>query len=196
MITEGLNSPDIIEKTEMALMAGANAIQLREKGIDTRRLLALAYKMREATNKFDSMFFVNDRVDIAMAVGADGVHLGSSSIPVSAVRNIIGAGMLIGASAHGIEEAIEVERQGADFITLGPVFETPSKMKYGPSIGIEKIREASGKINIPIFAIGGIKPHNAADAMSCGAYGVALISGVFGSEDIGSAVKNYLRILI
>jgi thiamine-phosphate pyrophosphorylase len=175
-----------------ALRGGVKAVQLREKDLGTRELLKLAYKMRELTKKYGARLFINDRFDIALAVGADGVHLTQNSIPADAVRKAVDASLimrhasrfLIGVSTHSLTEAKEAENAGADFITLGPVYSTPSKLKYGKSVGADILKEVCRKVKIPVFAIGGIKSHRIKDMKNAGAYGVAMISEIFGAEDI------------
>ena len=177
---------------EETLKGGVKAVQLREKDLGIRELLEMAYKMRDITKKYKAKLFINDRVDIALAVGADGVHLGQSSMPPSAVRKIVKDKLMIGVSTHGIKEAREAEKSGADFITLGPIYKTPSKMKYGKPVGIEMLRNVKSDVSIPVFAIGGIKEDNVKEVMGAGADGIALIRGILGAVDIKSAAKNYI----
>jgi thiamine-phosphate pyrophosphorylase len=180
---------------EKALKAGVRAVQLREKDLPTRELLDMAYRMRELTARHDAKLFINDRADIAMCVNADGVHLGQSSMPAYAVRKVVGDRMMIGVSTHNLQEALTAEREGADFITFGPVYPTPSKLKYGKPVGIEALKKVSKEISIPVFAIGGIKPDNVKNIINAGAYGAALISGILGENDVRKAAGNYLKIL-
>ncbi|KAF0146453.1 MAG: thiamine-phosphate pyrophosphorylase [Nitrospirae bacterium] len=182
----------LLTAVEQALKAGVKAIQLREKDLEIRELLAMAYKMREVTKKYKAKFFINDRVDIALAVKADGVHLGQGSMPLSAVRKIAGNKLIIGASTHNIDEAKKAEKGGADFITLGPVYKTASKLKYGKPIGIDTLKKVKSRVSIPVFAIGGIKTDMVKEVMGAGADGIALISGILGAVDIKSAAKNYI----
>jgi len=178
-----------------ALKGGVQAVQLREKDLETRRLLSMAYSLRELTSGYRAKLFINDRVDIALAVDADGVHLGGDSMPAFAARKAAGEAMLIGVSAHSIGEAKKAEEEGADFVTLGPVFETPSKIKYGHPLGPELLREVMGKIFIPVFAIGGIKKERVGSVLESGATGIALISAILGSEDIRSNTEEFMRLL-
>jgi len=188
----------LIAAVRQALKGGVKAIQLREKDLDTRELLKLAYKMREVTAKYDARLFINDRFDIALAAGADGVHLTQNSIPADVVRKVVHAShvtrhtsrFLIGVSTHSLKEAREAERAGADFITLGPIYRTPSKLKYGKPLGLDKLVEISRKVRIPVFALGGIKSHRVKEAKKAGAYGVAMISEIFGAEDIKGRAKE------
>jgi thiamine-phosphate pyrophosphorylase len=174
----------LITAVRQALQGGVNAIQLREKDLGTRELLKLTYRMREITKKYDAKLFINDRLDIALAAGADGVHLTQNSIPIDAVKKVVKHKLIIGASTHSLKEATAAEKAGADFITLGPVYRTPSKMKYGRPIGLDTVKKVSGKIKIPVFAIGGIKSNRIENARKAGAYGIAMISEVFGADDI------------
>lgn len=180
---------------ESILDAGANVVQLREKDLSVRELFDMAVWMRELTNEYGAKLIINDRVDVALAVKADGVHLGRGSMPVHAVRKISRDRLLIGVSTHGIEEAADAERDGADFITLGPIFETPSKLKYGNPLGVDIIREARKRVSIPVFAIGGIKPDSVREVREAGADGVAVISAILGAEDIEKTTEDFLRLL-
>ena len=180
---------------ETALKAGVKFIQLREKHLPTRKLLDMGYWMSELTKEYGAKLFINDRVDIALAVGADGVHLGQDSIPAHAVRKIAGDKLLVGVSTHGIDEAIEAEKDGADFITLGPIYHTPSKLKYGSPIGINILREVKSKVSIPVLAIGGIKLDKVKEVIEAGADGLALISAILTAENIKETTEEFLRLL-
>jgi thiamine-phosphate pyrophosphorylase len=183
------------EAVRLALSGGVRAIQVREKDLPVRELLGLSRELRVSTREFGAKLFINDHVDIALAVGADGVHLGHHSMPASAVRKIIGDKMMIGVSAHTVEEARVAEADGADFITFGPIYETPSKSKMGKPIGLEPLKEARRSLNIPIFAIGGIQGRNIGHVLWAGAYGVAMISAIFGAEDIRKKAKNITEMI-
>jgi thiamine-phosphate pyrophosphorylase len=185
----------LFSAVEDALKAGVKAVQLREKDVSIRELLGMAYRIRELTGKYRARLFINERVDIALCVEADGVHLGQSGIPVSAVRNMVKEGFMIGASTHSMEEATTAEREGADFITFGPLFETPAKRKYGAPLGIDALRAARERVSIPLFGIGGIKPGKVREVMQSGAFGVALISGILGEADIKGATEGYLNMM-
>ncbi len=188
----------LIAAVKEALKGGVKAIQLREKDLGTRELLKLAYRMREITRKYDAKLFINDRLDIALAVGADGVQLTQSSIPADAVRKAVHASrithhasrFLIGVSTHSLKEAKEAEKGGADFVTLGPIYRTPSKLKYGRPLGIDVLKDVGNKVKIPVFAIGGIKSREVKEVKKAGAYGVAMISEIFGAEDIKGKTKE------
>lgn len=181
------------EAVRLALQGGVPAVQLREKDLPVRELLALAQELRAVTREFGAKLFVNDHVDVAVAVEADGVHLGSQSMPVDAARKIVGSKMLIGASTHSAQEAKDAESRGADFVTYGPVFETPSKMHYGKPLGKSTIREVKYHVSIPVFAIGGIKSGNVLQVLAAGADGVALISAILAAEDITAAARKFMQ---
>jgi len=191
-----LASPDALPAAvEESLKGGARAVQLREKDAGTRELLDAAYSLREITKRYKARLFINGRVDIAMAVGADGVHLGISDIPVHAARKAAGNDMLIGASAHSVAEAKRAEQEGADFVTFGPVYETPSKLQYGKPVGVQTIERVKEEVSIPVFAIGGINRERVGEALKAGAYGVALISAILASENIKSSTEEFMRLL-
>lgn len=179
--------PDAVR---LALQGGVRSIQLREKDLSIRELLALSQELRVLTKEFGAKLFINDHVDVAVAVEADGVHLGHQSMPTPAVRHIIGKKMMIGVSTHNIEEARIAEYDGADFVTFGPIYETPSKIQISEPVGLEALRSVKKMIDIPIFALGGIKGKNIGHVLWAGAYGVSMISAIFGAQDIRKAAKN------
>lgn len=180
---------------EKALKGGVKAVQLREKDLSTRELLRLAYKMRDLTNKYSARLFINNRFDIALAVGADGVHLTQDSIPAEAVRKAVKKKLLIGVSAHSLKEAKAAQKAGADFITLGPIYRTPSKLKYGSPLGINTLEKVSRGIRVPVFAIGGVKGRKIKELKKTGVYGVAVISEIFKASDIKKKTKNLIDLL-
>lgn len=184
---------EMLKTIEKALEGGVRAVQLREKGLGTRELLSLAYELRGLTNRYGAKLFVNDRVDIALAVDADGVHLGRTNIPVHAARKASGGSLMIGVSTHSADEARKAQEDGADFITLGPVYETPSKMQYGKPIGIQVLRGASGDLFLPVYAIGGIRIDRIKEILQQGAYGIALISAILTAEDVRKTTEEFMR---
>lgn len=189
-----VDTPHLLGGVEGGLKAGVKAIQLREKDLPTRDLLDMGNRMRELTAQYDALLFINDRVDIAMSVRADGVHLGQTSIPVHAVRNMMDDKFLIGASTHTLDEALAAEKEGADFVTFGPVYRTASKVKYGEPVGIESLKRVKERLQLPIFGIGGIRPDLVKEVLSAGAFGIAVISGILGDRDIEGAAGRYLRV--
>ncbi len=181
------------EAVRLALEGGVRAIQLREKDLPIRELLSLAQRIRAITTEFEAKLFINDRVDVAVAVEADGVHLGHQSMPPEAVRKVVGKRMLIGVSTHTVGEAEAAEKGGADFVTFGPVFATPSKLQYGAPAGIEALKTVKQQTTIPVFGLGGIKPENLREVMNAGVDGIAMISAVFGADDIRHAAELVAR---
>ena len=183
------------EAVRLALEGGVRAVQLREKDLQVRELLALAKELRGITKDFGAKLFINDRVDVAVAVHADGVHLGVRSMPPQAVRKVVSDKMLIGVSTHNREEAWSAETEGADFITFGPIYATPSKNVYGEPVGLNVLNSLIKYITIPIYAIGGIKSGNTYDILQQGAYGVSMISGILSAPDIRKAAKETIGMI-
>ena len=183
----------LIPAVEQALKGGVKAIQLREKDMGTRELLKLAYRMRALTEKYRAKLFINDRLDIALGVGADGVHLAQNSIPVYAVRRVVMKKFFIGVSTHSLREAREAEKGGADFITLGPIYKTASKLRYCKPLGMKTLNNVRKSLKIPVFAIGGVKSSNIRDIAKAGAHGISLISEVFKAEDIQRKTDEIIK---
>ena len=172
-----------IDTIRSALKEGVKTVQLREKGLATHELYSLAYELREITSDFKANFIINDRVDIALAVEADGVHLGWKSLPFGIVRKLLGFEKLIGISTHNRQEALQAQSCGADYITFGPVFDTPSKAGLLKPTGVEAIQKLKKEINIPIVALGGINENNAEAVLDGGADGIAVISSIMQADD-------------
>ena len=189
------SSAEMLDAIEKALQGGLKAVQLREKDLTMRELLDLAYGMRELTARYRAKLFINDRVDIALAVEAEGVHLGCMSMPAHAAQKASGGRLMIGVSAHSMDEARTAQEDGADFISLGPVYETPSKMQYGKPIGIQVLREAADTLSVPVFAIGGIKTARVKEVLQQGAFGIALISAILKAEDVRKTTEELMRAL-
>lgn len=183
----------LVTAVEEALKGGVKAVQLREKNLTIRGLLDMAYKLREITEIYKAKLFINDRVDVAMAVEADGVHLGQSSMPAHAAKKASKGKLVAGVSTHSLAEALEAERDGADFITFGPVYPTPSKLKYGEPVGTDALNKVCNAVSIPVFAIGGIKTENIKSVLDPGADGVAVISAILGSADIKHTTEQFMR---
>ncbi len=175
-----------------ALAAGLRAVQLREKDLPTRALLELAREVRALTREYGAKLLINDRLDIVMAVEADGVHLRADSLPVSVTRRLLGPDRLIGVSVHSATEALRVESEGADFALLGPVYETPSKLAYGAPLGLGPIEEAARRCRAPVFAIGGITAARLGEVRRAGAQGVAVISAILSADSVASATRALL----
>jgi len=173
---------ELVEVLEEACAAGVRMIQLREKNLPARDLYQLAVRVKSIADRYESMLFINDRVDVARSIGAAGVHLPASGLPIAAARDCLSENQLVGVSTHSLEEAILAERDGADFICFGPVFETPSKRRFGAPQGLEKLRAVCCHVSLPVFAIGGISVERVAECMEAGAFGVAVISAIMAAK--------------
>jgi thiamine-phosphate pyrophosphorylase len=180
---------------EAALRGGARAFQLREKDLSPRQLYPLALELRQLTQAYGASLLINDRVDVALAVGADGVHLTTTSLPATVTRQLLGPGRLIGVSTHSIAEAQTAADQGADFIVFGPVFYTPSKAPYGEPVGLDALRAVRAAVAIPTLAIGGVKKANLDQILAAGADGVAVISAIISADDPTAASQDLLGAL-
>lgn len=175
-----------------ALAGGARAFQLREKDLPARDLCRLAERLLVRTRPAGALLLINDRVDVALGVGADGVNLTRRSLPPAAVRALLRPGMRLGVSCHTREEALEAEAGGADFVLLGPIFPTPAKAAYGPPAGPALIRQVRPAVACPVLAVGGITAHNAGEVLEAGADGVAAISAVMAAPDVAAATRALL----
>lgn len=178
--TGGVRLLDVVED---ALKGGVRGVQLREKDLSSRELYELAYDMRKLTVKYGAKLIINDRIDVALAVEADGVHLGYNSLPVHRARKLLGSGRLIGLSCHNQVNAIMAQENGADFITFGPIYYTPSKANYGKPVGVESLETVCRLLDIPVYALGGIKKETIKDVMAAGASGISLVSAIIASDD-------------
>ena len=159
---------DVVRCAEQALSQGVDLIQIREKDLSTRELLMLTCRIRDLAAGTTTRVLVNDRLDVALAAGIDGVHLPANSLPAGRVRPLVS---ILGVSTHCLEEAIDAERARVDFVIFGPVFETPGKR----AVGVEALRRVTSAVRVPVLAIGGIQPSNADLVMQAGAAGFAAI---------------------
>lgn len=180
---------------EAALRGGARAFQLREKDLSPRDLYPLALEMRQLTRTYGAHLLINDRVDVALAVDADGVHLTTTSLPATVARQLLGPGRLIGVSTHSIAEAQTAADEGADFVVFGPVYYTPSKAPYGEPVGLNALQAVRAAINLPILAIGGVKKANLDQVLAAGASGIAVISAIISADDPTAASQDLLGTL-
>jgi len=157
-----------------AITAGVDWVQIREKDLPARSLLALTEAaLEQARRQGQTRVMVNDRLDVALAAQAHGVHLGVRSMPANVVRKLAPRDFVVGVSCHSLEEALAAQAGGADYILLGPIFETPSKLPYGPPLGLDKLREVTSQISIPVFALGGITLDRVSPCRQNGAAGIA-----------------------
>lgn len=185
-----------LQVAEAAIAGGADVLQLRDKEASSGRLYRAALRLRELTRNAGIPFIVNDRLDIALAADADGVHVGKTDLPASVVRKIMGPAGILGVSADTVEEALLAERSGADYLGVGPVFEARgTKPDAGPPLGVDGIARIRRRCGLPIVAIGGINVDNARTVREAGADAAAVISAIVASDDIADAARRLKRIL-
>lgn len=171
----GLAPLPLLPRLRALAEAGVDLIQLREKDLACRDLLGLVKSAVEVSRGSKTRIVVNDRLDIAIASGAHGVHLGGQSAPPEVVRRHVDKDFLVGVSCHSMQEALKAEAGGADYILLGPIFDTPSKRQYGPPLGLNKLSEVANRIRIPLLALGGITVERVSACLEAGATGIAAI---------------------
>jgi thiamine-phosphate pyrophosphorylase len=173
----------------MAVACGVSVVQYRNKNAKTREMYEEAVRLREICR--DTLFLINDRVDIALAVNADGVHLGQSDMPCGAARKLLGEEKIIGITVHNLAEAVQAESIGADYLGVSPIFQTATKPDAGKPAGITLIEDIRAIVDIPLIAIGGIDHSNAIDVIRAGADGLCAISSVVAKEDVSAEIKKF-----
>ncbi|MCK5787132.1 MAG: thiamine phosphate synthase [Candidatus Sabulitectum sp.] len=185
----------VSDTCEEALIAGVRFIQLRDKSASTRSLYDSALILRELCRKYSCYFVVNDRIDVAMAAGADGVHLGQSDMPADIARSIMGPDAIIGVSVRTVEEAEKAMLNGADYIAANLVFSTSTKKDISKPLGLEMVSAISDVSSLPFIAIGGITPENTALVMDAGCSGVAVVTAIMNSDSPTLQVERFLKVL-
>jgi len=188
-------SRDIVALVEAAVEGGVTAVQLRAKDLETRDLLDLARRLVERLAKRRVPLLVNDRVDVALASGAAGVHLGQDDLPPADARRLLGRGRIIGLSANTLREAQAAEAAGADYIGLGPVYATATKITALPILGAEGLGGIRAKVKLPIIGIGGVNETNARPLVEAGASGVAVVSAIMDAPDPAAAARRLRQAL-
>ena len=186
------NGRPLVPLLQRVLTAAAPAIQLRERDLSARELVTLAREVQAVMASRRSQLLINDRIDVALALEGVGVHLRSNSLPVSVARQLLGARRLLGVSVHTVEEVLSAQSQGADYIVLGPIYETPSKQMFGPPLGIHTLEKACRLVRVPIIGIGGVTAARAREMRRAGAFGVAVITAILGAADVESATRELL----
>lgn len=203
LITRGASKPSttskspefeaILKQIASAISAGVDLLQIREKDLSARVLFELVEHAAALTQGTSTRLLVNDRADIAAGAGADGVHLTTQSMGAATIRRTFGESFLIGVSTHSLEEALTARTEGADFVVLGPVFETPSKKHYGRPVGLDELSQVTMALeDFPVLALGGITTSNARDCLATGASGIAGIS-LFGDPDRVASVVEIVK---
>ena len=190
------NSDDVekfLNTIEEAIKGGTTVVQIREKTADTLDFYNLALKVKEITAKYNVPLIINDRVDIALAIDADGVHVGQSDMPCDVTRKLIGEDKILGVSAATIDEAIKAEKDGADYIGTGAVFPTQTKSD-APSVTKQELKEIVESIDIPVVAIGGITLENASQLTDTGIKGLSVVSAIMSSENPKKSSQELLKI--
>lgn len=180
---------------EALLSAGVRLIQLRDKQASSRDLYVQARSVSACVQRWQGVFILNDRADVARAAGADGVHLGQEDLPVEAARQILGPGKWIGYSTHVLAQVEEADRSSVDYIAFGPIFPTASKAQPDPVVGLEGLREARQLTRKPLVAIGGITVQNARQVIGAGADSVAVIRGLLDAPDLAERAQEFLHVL-
>lgn len=196
-----LSKKNPVEDVKSALKAGVKIVQYREKEVPTKQMVEECIEIKTICKRINAIFLVNDRSDVALAVDADGVHLGQEDMPYGHARKILGNEKLIGLSAHSAEEALKNQQLGADYTSIGPIYHTATKKDAKAPIGIEPIKklrdkQLSNKLKIPFVAIGGINESNIDDVLKSGAKNIAMISAIVAKDDVEEAVRNFMKRLI
>lgn len=182
---------DIVSKIKDS---GADIIQLRDKESKKESILKEAYKLRKLLTNSQALFIINDYIDVAKLVDSDGIHLGQNDLPLDIARQLLGKDKIIGVSCHNLNQAIEAQKNRADYISIGPIFSTPTKPEY-KAVSLDLIRKVKKAIHIPFFVIGGINENNVNDILSLGVKRVAICRAICRAKNIRSAIKKFSRIL-
>ena len=186
------NGRPLVPLLQRVLTAGISMVQLRERDLSARELVTLAREVQAVMASRRSQLLINDRIDVALTLEGVGVHLRNNSLPVSVARQLLGARRLLGVSVHTVEEVLSAQSQGADYIVLGPIYETPSKQMFGPPLGIHTLEKACRLVRVPIIGIGGVTAARAREMRRAGAFGVAVITAILGAADVESATRELL----
>jgi thiamine-phosphate pyrophosphorylase len=184
---------ELVPVIQECLAAGLPAVQLREKDLGAAELARLGHALRALTAEHRALLIVNDRVDVALAVGADAVQRTSTSLPIADILAVSDKRLRVGASVHSVAEAVAAAEAGADWIVFGPVYDTPSKRRYGPPQGLGLLAEVARAVRIPVVAIGGITPERVSAVRKAGAHGVAAISAILAAPSPAAATRQFLE---
>ena len=185
-----------LEIVSAAVHGGATVVQLREKDCSTRDFIEQALTIKEFLKDRGVPLIINDRLDVAQAVKADGVHHGQTALPLTEAKTILGDSMIIGISAESLQDAIEAEQGGADYLGVSPIYATPTKTDTSPPLGLEGLREIRKVVRLPLVGIGGLNRDNAAEVIRNGADGVAVVSAIVSADDPQTAADDLRQIII
>ncbi len=178
-----------------AVNGGASAVQLREKNCTTREFIEQALSIKSFLQARRVPLIINDRLDVAQAVEADGVHLGQTDMPLERAKKILGDAMIIGISAECLQDALAAEKGGADYLGVSPIYATPTKTDTAPALGLEGLREIRQAVQLPLVGIGGLNRDNSADVIRNGADGVAVVSAIVAAEDPEAAARALKQVI-
>lgn len=192
--TAWVGEQTLIEQVKEALDGGITFLQLREKNLSEEEFLQEAVEMKKLADQYKVPFVINDNIEVALRAGADGVHVGQDDMPVEEVRKLLGDDKIIGVSAHNVEEAVRAEKGGADYLGVGAVYTTPTK-EDASVVSLEEIKKICDTVSIPVVAIGGIKEKNIMNLKGTNVAGAAVVSAVFGAEDIKETVQRLLKMV-
>lgn len=190
----GLSKKGILSDVKDAVEAGCKIVQYREKNKSTKEMIFEASEIKRICSN-RAIFLVNDRVDIALAVDSDGIHIGQDDMPIEIARKFLGVDKIIGVSVRNCNEAFDAEKKGADYLGLGPIFDTATKKDAGEGIGLSNIREVKNVIQIPVVAIGGINKENCESVIQSGADSLVAISAVLCSDDVQREIKYFIDVI-
>ena len=196
LITDRRSLPpgqDLVATVRSALRGGVRVVQLREKDLSAAELYPLALALRQLTREFSARLLINDRIDLALAVDADGVHLGNHSLPIAVARELLGEQRIIGVSTHHADEVAHAAAAGADFVTFGPVYATPSKLVYGQPVGLEPLAIICANAPLPVFALGGVSAARLPELRAAGCQQAAVIGAILQAVDPEEAARGLLR---
>lgn len=193
--SRGLSESSFLQTVEAAIAGGVRVVQLREKEASTRAFFEKAKAVKALTQAANIPLLINDRLDIALAVDAEGLHIGQSDLPYREARRLLGADKIIGLSVENKEQARAAQELDVDYLGVSPVFSTPTKKDIAQPFGLEGLRELADFSRHPLVAIGGIKPTNAASVLQAGAQGLAVVSAIMGSLDAGAAARHFQKII-
>ena len=187
-----LTKKTVLDDVKSAIKAGVKIIQYREKYAPTKKMVEEALEIKKLCKKNNVLLLINDSIDVALAVDADGVHLGQNDIPYDVARKLLGNKKIIGVTVHNLKEAIDAEKKGADYIGLSPIFDTSTKSDAGKDCGTFMITKVKNKIKIPVVAIGGINESNIDEVLKAGAKNVAIISAIVAKDGVEEAVRQFI----